>query len=224
VHRIGRTGRAGLSGRAFSIATSEDGRHVEAIQKLIGKEIPVIPIDGLEQPEFEEGDDRRGRGRGRGRAAPRDAEAASSAPRGRRRGERRPEPQVEAMIEAAPETIEEEAPRFEAVAEPVRSDNGRAARHREDRQEPRGEGRGSEGRGSEARSRGERSDLRAGGRPDRQRDDRMRDDRQRDDRRRRRDEDEIDEVVLGFGDHVPAFMTRRARPLAAAAFPGGEEA
>ena len=36
----------------------------------------------------------------------------------------------------------------------------------------------------------------------------------RDDRRRRRDEDDDDEVVIGFGDHIPAFLLRRARPVA----------
>src|SRR5262249_45647423 len=37
VHRIGRTGRAGLRGRAFTIAAPEDGRAVAAIVALIGK-------------------------------------------------------------------------------------------------------------------------------------------------------------------------------------------
>ncbi|NYZ12021.1 DEAD/DEAH box helicase [Azospirillum sp. RWY-5-1] len=32
------------------------------------------------------------------------------------------------------------------------------------------------------------------------------------DRRRRRDEDDDDEPVVGFGDHVPAFLLRAARP------------
>ncbi|WP_158046159.1 DEAD/DEAH box helicase [Skermanella pratensis] len=55
-------------------------------------------------------------------------------------------------------------------------------------------------------------------RPDReQRAEGMRSDpprRDRDDRRRRRDDDDDDEVVIGFGDHVPAFLLRRARPIA----------
>ncbi|MCK5556214.1 MAG: DEAD/DEAH box helicase, partial [Alphaproteobacteria bacterium] len=37
VHRIGRTGRAGLTGRAFTFATPNDEKAVELIQKLIGK-------------------------------------------------------------------------------------------------------------------------------------------------------------------------------------------
>ncbi|MEO0034488.1 MAG: hypothetical protein RLZZ501_511, partial [Pseudomonadota bacterium] len=47
VHRIGRTGRAGMEGRAFTIAVPEDGKAVVAIEKLIGKEIPRITIDGV---------------------------------------------------------------------------------------------------------------------------------------------------------------------------------
>ena len=43
VHRIGRTGRAGKSGRAFTIAAGKDDqRYVSAIEKLIGKSIPLI--------------------------------------------------------------------------------------------------------------------------------------------------------------------------------------
>lgn len=42
VHRIGRTGRAGRSGHAYSIAMAEDSKYVAAIEKLIGKPIPVL--------------------------------------------------------------------------------------------------------------------------------------------------------------------------------------
>ena len=40
VHRIGRTGRAGLSGTAFSFCEQEELPYLKDIQKLIGKEIP----------------------------------------------------------------------------------------------------------------------------------------------------------------------------------------
>src|SRR5690606_389095 len=62
VHRIGRTGRAGREGRAFTLATPSDGKFVEAIEKLIGKEIPRIEIEGITQLEF---DPEGGRGRRR---------------------------------------------------------------------------------------------------------------------------------------------------------------
>jgi ATP-dependent RNA helicase RhlE len=40
VHRIGRTGRAGLGGHAISFATPEQGKEVKAIEKLIRTSIP----------------------------------------------------------------------------------------------------------------------------------------------------------------------------------------
>jgi ATP-dependent RNA helicase RhlE len=42
VHRIGRTGRAGASGIAFSFCEAEERAYLKDIQKLIGKPIPVI--------------------------------------------------------------------------------------------------------------------------------------------------------------------------------------
>ena len=48
VHRIGRTARAGRSGRTFTLATPQDSRYVAAIGKLIKQDIPVVTIDGLE--------------------------------------------------------------------------------------------------------------------------------------------------------------------------------
>ena len=85
VHRIGRTGRAGKTGVAYTLATPDDGGLVEAIEKLIGKPIPRVEVPGFDALEFDpEGGDGRRRGRGRGRGRPE--------PRGRSRGrdERRP--------------------------------------------------------------------------------------------------------------------------------------
>ena len=66
VHRIGRTGRAGNLGRAFTLATPDDGKNVAAITKLIGKDIPSMTLDGFEHPNFDEESGRR-RGRSGGR-------------------------------------------------------------------------------------------------------------------------------------------------------------
>jgi len=41
VHRIGRTGRAGAKGRAFTLATPSDDEAIDNIQKLTGYKIPV---------------------------------------------------------------------------------------------------------------------------------------------------------------------------------------
>jgi superfamily II DNA/RNA helicase len=79
VHRIGRTGRAGRTGHAFTIATPEDGRFVQAIEQLIGKEIPRVPVEGLAPAELgaeEGGRRRRGRARKGAEAAPRAEKSA----------------------------------------------------------------------------------------------------------------------------------------------------
>ncbi len=46
VHRIGRTGRAGAKGRAFTFVTKDDAEALDNIQKLIGSEIPLIATPG----------------------------------------------------------------------------------------------------------------------------------------------------------------------------------
>ncbi len=52
VHRIGRTGRAGKEGNAITIATAEDGKYITAIEKLIGKKIPVFKLEGLPKADL----------------------------------------------------------------------------------------------------------------------------------------------------------------------------
>ena len=42
VHRIGRTGRAGARGTAFSFCDTEEKAYLKDIEKLIGKKIPVV--------------------------------------------------------------------------------------------------------------------------------------------------------------------------------------
>ena len=64
VHRIGRTGRAGMEGNAFTIASSEDRFAVEAIEKLVGHAIPPVNVEGLDPVAWAEED---GRKRRRGR-------------------------------------------------------------------------------------------------------------------------------------------------------------
>jgi superfamily II DNA/RNA helicase len=60
VHRIGRTGRAGRQGWAFSLVSGADTKHVSAIESLIGK-----PIEWVGEPAAagEDGDPIRRRGR-----------------------------------------------------------------------------------------------------------------------------------------------------------------
>ena len=66
VHRIGRTARAGRSGRAFTLATPEDTRYLGAITKLINQQIPEVTLDGLSTAREPE-DDRKKRRRRTGK-------------------------------------------------------------------------------------------------------------------------------------------------------------
>lgn len=46
VHRIGRTGRAGATGRAFTFVTEEDAEAIANVEKLTGMAIPVFDAEG----------------------------------------------------------------------------------------------------------------------------------------------------------------------------------
>jgi ATP-dependent RNA helicase RhlE len=47
VHRIGRTGRAQATGDAFTLMTAEDGKHVSAIERFIGKKIERVKLENF---------------------------------------------------------------------------------------------------------------------------------------------------------------------------------
>ena len=96
VHRIGRTGRAGKTGHSFTLASPDEGGLVEAIEKLIGTQIPRIDMPGWTTIAFEASDGRRAAGAvaaadaaARRRRAVRAVRAASSAKSARHR-EREP--------------------------------------------------------------------------------------------------------------------------------------
>ncbi len=46
VHRIGRTGRAGKTGIAYTLATPEEAKLIDGIEKLIKQKLPVTTVDG----------------------------------------------------------------------------------------------------------------------------------------------------------------------------------
>ena len=92
VHRIGRTGRAGATGHAYTLVTAKDAEAIDNVQKLIGVKIPW--------------DDALGGGAPAAKAAPREETAAEDAPAKKARPSRaKPkaeEPAKEASVEAKP--------------------------------------------------------------------------------------------------------------------------
>jgi superfamily II DNA/RNA helicase len=148
VHRIGRTGRAGASGVAYTFVTEADAEAIDNIQKLIGTKIEVVGATDVVAS-----------------AEPAKDEPAR-APRGRGRGARRADaPAQEATkAEAAPAQPREEKPREEKVREDrAGDDRPRQNRAREDR--PR------EDRPREDRPRDSRPDRNASAPPPRRRND-----------------------------------------------------
>ena len=92
VHRIGRTGRAGATGHAYTLVTAKDAEAIDNVQKLIGVKIPWADALGGGAPAAE--------------AAPREEATADEAPAKKARPSRaKPkadEAAKEASVEAKP--------------------------------------------------------------------------------------------------------------------------
>jgi superfamily II DNA/RNA helicase len=107
VHRIGRTGRAGRPGAAFTLVTKSDEKYLQAIERLTGKGIERIAA--VATPELDETEETRAprrQVRGRDRDRPRTRGAKS---RSERRGDARPGPSAsvtdgQAAAESAPKS------------------------------------------------------------------------------------------------------------------------
>ncbi len=205
VHRIGRTGRAGMEGRAYTLATDEDAKYVRAIQQLISREIPVVELAGFGPGESGGGDgdkpdersDRGGRDRGGRERGGRDRGGRGRERGGRDRGrdqERKAEP-VEAVAAPVVETpaAETDLPVVETPREPKPEHKARERKPRDHK--PR-EHKAREERPSEEKSREPKQ------RESKEREPRNRDNREREGR---------DPPVVGMGDHMPEFMRRPVR-------------
>ncbi|HEX2889155.1 DEAD/DEAH box helicase [Vineibacter terrae] len=239
VHRIGRTGRAGRSGVAFTLASPDDGKLVAAVERVIGQEIPRIAVPDMDAAELDqEGYDRR-RSRGRGRGG-RD--------RDRPRRERdAPVPQFrDSDRDGTDDLMQAPAHAHAATATPAdeerTGDRGRSRRRRSERHAERGnrpprdadrdgiddlqppapaasEHREAPAEERRSRRRSDRDERRRDEHPheERPREGRDRDRHHGRDRRRDRNWDRDDgPPVVGFGDFTPAFLSRpvpqRRRP------------
>ncbi|MDF2437858.1 MAG: box helicase domain protein [Bacteroidota bacterium] len=86
VHRIGRTGRAGANGTAFSFCDAEEKAYLKDIEKLIAKKIPVIdnhPYPLMDHNPVKAAPQQQNRGRSRqGQAKPNSSGNGNSASKG----------------------------------------------------------------------------------------------------------------------------------------------
>ena len=206
VHRIGRTGRAGREGRAFTVAMPEEGRAVAAIVKLIGRDIPPVDVEGISTLELSYDDVKRGRGRG-GRTA--SSSTSSDRPRRDRapREKQREKQEISAQVEVAPQV--EVATQVEAApSRPLRERSERKPRERQPRERKPREGASDEALRPISMDR----EANVTTIPFQARRDSQRQDNQRQDNHRRHDRYEDDDRrVVGFGDHLPAFLARPSK-------------
>ena len=123
VHRIGRTGRGGATGRAFTLVAPEDAEAIENVEKLTGAPIPEIKLDIAASPAEERparkvredrpaAADKPKRGRKAEPRAPKEEVAPSSA--------RPPRSEAPSRNEARsrPEAKPERAPRYQDAEPP----------------------------------------------------------------------------------------------------------
>ncbi|CAN5301202.1 DEAD/DEAH box helicase [soil metagenome] len=213
VHRIGRTGRAGKTGETYMIITPADGRQLDKVLKLIGttpKE-EVLDLDWSQAEGDEPRRDGRGRSGGgsdRGRSRGGERDRGRSGGGGRERGPRH-EAATETVADAP--VVETQAPEAEPVEQAPREHppRERGPRNRRDRGErkPRPErseapveaaheAAPSPAPAPSAREEAPRPDR--GPRPERP----VRGVRQQPER------DDDDNRVIGFGQELPAFMSR----------------
>ena len=104
IHRIGRTGRAGATGVAITLAAKDDAEKLEAIEKMIGRPVPVLDAaDVVGAPESQEPAE--------------EAPAPAKKPRrSRKKASADPEPEAAQQADK-----EEEAPRSRRGSAPKRA-------------------------------------------------------------------------------------------------------
>ncbi|WP_066797744.1 DEAD/DEAH box helicase [Sphingomonas soli] len=118
VHRIGRTGRGGATGTAYTLVAPEDAENIAEIEKLTGMKIERIKLSGdAATSDGKSRDEAPKRARGRGKPAKPAADAAPAADAPEEQ-EQRPARQARAPREERPAR----APRPERDARPPRND------------------------------------------------------------------------------------------------------
>lgn len=117
VHRIGRTGRAGMKGESVTLVTPEDKKALAAVSKLIGGEPKTLELDGVETAQAD--------------APEKASRSGDEKPRSRRGGRKPKAAKDEAPAEPKTETVETEAP-IEASSETPKPSRRRPRKDTED--------------------------------------------------------------------------------------------
>ncbi len=181
VHRIGRTGRAGLSGTALMICIPRDEKNLEAIERLVDMEIPRIPAPGASADAADEaGDgpdaDPQSAAAENGEEDARPGRSSRSRSRSRSRPRRSDETGARAASEEAPSPADAKGPAAAADADEQAA--GSAGEEPRKTAEAGGPRENAQGR---SRSRGGRSSQSGGGKRD-------------------------EPTPVGLGDHLPSFI------------------
>ncbi len=136
IHRIGRTGRAGATGIAITLAAKDDAEKLAGIEKMIGAPIAPLDGDGSTEPETggAQGELPAKRGRKRGKKA---SEAREAAPSAEREPELADAPEHD-LSRPAVEKPEKPA-RQRPDAQPPREPRGSKPRRADREQEPQSE-------------------------------------------------------------------------------------
>lgn len=133
VHRIGRTGRAGRSGVAYTLVAPADGKHLDAIVKLIQRDIAWLdpdttsakaeaaPIDGAGEAKARPARSRRGGARTRPEAVPADEETPATPTRERPAPAARTRAAAEAKAKAKAKAETESSKAETAIVSPTPS-------------------------------------------------------------------------------------------------------
>ena len=123
VHRIGRTGRAGHGGTAVSFCDCNEREELKAIQKLLGRAIPVVEDHPWPMEVFEPlPRDKKGRV-----INPEDAEARAAAKE--RKAARRAGAEQAQPAKTTPKTAPKAAPKAEPSAQPEKKRGRRGGRN-----------------------------------------------------------------------------------------------
>ena len=124
VHRIGRTGRAGATGRAFTFVSDADAEAIENVEKLTGMKIPVYEMPAEAKPERAPRADRA------------EAEPREERPRRERSPRKAREVAEEQPVREERAPRQERAPRRERAAEAPREDRAPRRDRRYDNEPP----------------------------------------------------------------------------------------